>query len=244
VTRARVTAWTADRPMRRLEAALVEEYLQRDRVAGLLQRESAPGDEELTVQRWLAETPAKRLTVDLLYGDLLEGPPRSVLDVGGGLSALTRLLAARHEYELLDLMAHDQESKIAKFRESLPGLRLHRADWWSAEISGPYDVVVANDLFPNVDQRLALFLDRLLPLAREIRLSLTYYNRPRFYLAKRLDADEILGVLAWDGRQTRAALEPYAARIERACLDELARTDDTVFANGRQVCVLTLRGDA
>ena len=229
--------------IRRIGQDLVEEYCHDDRIARLLAAESRLGDEELTSQRWLLETPAKRLVYDMLYGDLLDGEGRRVLDVGGGLSALTRRLDARHRYELVDLMAHEPRERVAAFRASLNGATIHDRDWWECTFAGPYDVVVANDIFPNVDQRLALFLERVLPMTSEVRLSLTYYNEPRFYLTKRLDAEEVLCLSAWDGDLTRAALSEFAERIEGLDWTHFDHTDDSVFDNGRQVVVLRLRGD-
>jgi hypothetical protein len=118
------------------------------------------------------------------------------------------------------------------------------SDWWRCDFIDRYDLVIANDLFPNADQRLQLFIERALPIARVLRLSLTYYNRPRFYLTKRMDADEILCLLAWDGKQTANALVPFRDRIVLPDFAQFDEIDDSVFDNGRQVAVVTLRGDA
>jgi hypothetical protein len=230
--------------MRRIGRELLEQYRRDDRIVRLLASDSLAVDEALTSQRWLRETPAKRLIYDLLYGDLLDGAGRHILDVGGGLSALTRRLASRHRYELVDLMAHDPPERLAALRASLGSAVIHDRDWWECRFAGPYDVVVANDLFPNADQRLGLFLERVLPIAREVRLSLTFYNNPRFYVTKRVDADEIFCVLAWDGRQTAAALAPFRDRIAMPDFGAFDCNEDWVFDNRRQVVVATLQGDA
>lgn len=59
---------------------------------------------------------------------------------------------------------------------------------------------------------------------------------------KRTDADEVFHVLAWDAHQLRRALEPYASRLATPDLDCLLRDGPSLFANGRQVCAVTLRG--
>jgi hypothetical protein len=115
------------------------------------------------------------------------------------------------------------------------------SDWYQFNAKGHYDVVIANDLFPNVDQRLELFIERFLPLSSEIRLSLTYYHYPRFYAVKRLDADEILCLLAWDGEQVRHTLGKYVDYIEAPDLGVLLKDCPSLFANGRQVCMVSLR---
>src|SRR5262249_9598958 len=108
---------------------------------------------------------------------------------------------------------------------------------------GPWDLVIANDLFPNVDQRLTLFLERFLPKACEVRLSLTYYNSSRFYRVKRIDADEALCMLAWDGNQVAQALLPYQSRITAPRFNQLSKTLSKLYANDRQVCSVSLKGD-
>ena len=230
--------------MRRIDQSLLRVYSRRDRIGRLLADESQPADAGLTVQKWLVATPAKRLIYEMLYGDLLESRGLRILDVGGALNALTRRLACRHRYELVDLMVHDAPAQVAAYRAAAELFSLRIGDWWSCDFSDRYDVVVANDLFPNVDQRLSLFLERMMPIASQIRLSLTYYNRPRFYLTKRVDADEILCMLAWNGVQVADALAPYRDRIAEPDFALFERSDESVFDNGRQVIVMALRGDA
>jgi hypothetical protein len=218
-------------------------YLADDPIAAMATVLALPGDTSLTCQRWLDQSPPKRLVFERLYGDLLRGEQRlRVLDVGGGLTAFTRELARRHDYVLVDLLAHDA-GHAAVFREVLGPLSLHVHDWYGYRPDCDFDIIIANDVFPNVDQRLALFLSAFLPRTREIRLSLTYYESPRFYLARRLDADEVLCMLAWNGPLTRAALEPFVGRIRGPRLDLLsARQEESVYPNGRQVCLVELDG--
>jgi hypothetical protein len=228
--------------MELVTTTLVEEYLRQDRILGALNSSSRPGDEDLTCQRWLRNEPAKRLILQKLYGDLLTGPRRRVLDVGGGLTSITRVLAARHDYTLIDLMAHDRLPDVHGMLEGSLSAKVLVQDWYEADLEDAYDVVVANDLFPNVDQRLGLFLDRILPRAAEVRLALTYYNDPRFYLAKRVNADEILCLLAWDGATTSRCLTRYEKHVEKPNFELLSTAAPSPFANRRQVCLATLRG--
>lgn len=229
--------------MRRLVHRDLEAYSARDWIGELLTATARQNDEKLVCQRWLAETPAKRLVFAELYGDLLNSAGIRILDVGGGLSSLTRLLAERHNYELVDFMAHDAPEIVEGFCASGPSLVIHQTDWFAVDLIGPYDVVIANDLFPNVDQRLELFLRKFLPVCREVRLSLTYYNEPRFYLSKRIDADEILCMLAWNGRMTRLALEPFVERICAPSLEVFNADGESLFPNKRQVCLISLAGN-
>jgi hypothetical protein len=229
--------------MRRLGQRDLDAYLADDWIDGLLTECAREDDAALVCQRWLAETPAKRLIFAELYGELLDSGGLRILDVGGGLTSLTRRLAEAHRYELIDFMAHDPPAAVARFRASVPGLVAHEADWSEVDLAGPYDIVLANDLFPNVDQRLGPFLHEALPICGEIRLSLTYYNEPRGYRAKRVGADEILSVLAWNGPMTRLALEPYADRIHGPDMGVFDANRDSIFPNRRQICLVALKGD-
>ena len=221
----------------------VEQYLTTDSVAAMGSALAQPNDRQLTCQRWLDESAPKRMIFEWLYGDLLRADRAlRVLDVGGGLTTFTREFVRRHNYVLLDLLAHDNEETVASFRELVPAEQLQAVDWFDYQPDAAFDVVIANDLFPNVDQRLTLFLDRFLQHAREIRLSLTYYDSPRFYRARRIEADEQLCMLAWDGRQTRSALEPFVGRVRNPDMGIFSRPNKSVYANGRQVCLIRLEG--
>lgn len=227
--------------MHRLGSDILDAFAGSDGIEDMLA--GAPeGDAALACQRWLRATPAKRYAAHVLYGDLLASEGLRVLDVGGGLTTLTRTLAERHDYTLVDIMAHDSDASISAFLASAPAFKVIKEDWFAAIGDEKFDVVIAADLFPNVDQRLALFLDRVLPHCGQVRLSLTYYNEPRFYQTWRIDADEVLCMLAWDGEQTARTLGRYADRIVNADFDLFAVTSDSVFPNKRQVCLLTLLG--
>jgi hypothetical protein len=230
--------------MELLTEASVVNYLCNDSIAALMDVWSEADDENLVCQRWLRDSAAKRLIFERLYGDLLNAARGlRVLDVGGGLTCFTRVLAERHPYELLDLMAHEDAAALERASAPPVGPLLHVMDWYDFEPAGAYDVVIANDVFPNVDQRLALFLDRMLPATREIRVSLTVYPEPRFYRTRRVDGEEVLCMLAWNGELTARVLGHYANRIVAPDFTLLTAENPPIFPNGRQVCLVTLRGE-
>ena len=49
-------------------------------------------------------------------------------------------------------------------------------------------------------------------------------------------------MLAWDGRQTRAALDPFRDRIRDPAMELFSAVNESVYANGRQVCLARLEG--
>lgn len=202
----------------------LEQYLKSDWILKWLESYSKWRDRHATTHKWLVESAPKRMIYSMLYGDLisLEGS-RGILDIGGGYCSLSRLLAKKHIYFLIDLQKSGR-------------------DWYKFNAMGTYDIVIANDLFPNVDQRLELFLAKFLPICKEMRLSLTYFDKPHWYTLKKTEGDEILTMLAWTGRQTRRILDKYNST--QVDLDFMETDIPSIFPNGRQVAIVTMKGGA
>lgn len=161
--------------------------------------------------------------------------------MSGGYCALTKVLARNVDYTLLDFLAHGGKDYVRSL-----GLNLVEKDWWEAEPEGIYDVVIANDIFPDVDQRLELFIEKMLPICKELRIVLTYYNTPKFYQTKRVDDSEIMTFLSWDGEITALKLRKYLDRISDTSqeqLEEMKNNFSSIYWNGRQAAYIKLRGD-
>lgn len=223
----------------------VEEYMKNDWILDQLRQYERAGEKEIRTHRWLLEMENKRTIYADVYGDFLQNDmkeQKSVLDVGGGINALTKLLAANSSYTLIDFLAHGGENYLGLHSE----LECYCGSWYDYEIEKDYDIVIANDLFPDVDQRMEIFLDKFLPHCRELRLVITFYNAPQFYETKRMDDSEILTFLSWDGEITGLKLKKYLSRMEDTNEEELfdlKNADESVFWNGRQVAYVKLRGD-
>jgi len=183
-------------------------------------------DNMFTSHKWLVNSLPKRAIYNILYGDLLESKTsKKILDIGGGFCSLTNILVEKHDYYLLDIMAHDETNDLGDF--------LIKESWYDFK-PDEYDIVISNDLFPNVDQRLELFLKKYIPLTKEIRISLTYYNTPRFYTTKRVDADEIFCQLAYDGCQVKNILEKFFDEN----FEDLLLNPPSLFSNGRYIKII------
>jgi len=164
----------------------------------------------------------------MLYKDLiLESGGKSVLDIGGGYNGITNIIASKNDYTLLDIC--DSGENIQHIQD----------DWYKLRYKkNIYDVIIANDIFPNVDQRLEPFLYYFLPKCKEMRLSLTYYNKWKYYQTKRTDGDEIFYQLSYNGRQTKDILDKFFDRsFEALLLDQ-----PSLFLNGRQIYILKEKG--
>lgn len=141
-------------------------------------------------------------------------------------------------------MAHGGSEYIEKVSKKY-NIKWLKTDWYTTKQMEDYDIIVANDIFPDVDQRLELFIERMLPHCRQLRLVLTYYNKPCFYTTKRIDDSEIMTFLSWDGEITALKLRKYFGRsnADENELNYMAGNFDSIFYNGRQVSYITIRGE-
>jgi hypothetical protein len=193
--------------------------------------------------QWLINSPEKRMIYSHMYGDVLAGKRGSTLDVGGGFCSITNKMISNGNYYLLDIMAHDNHEDLRNIEKNCGKNFWINSDWNLFELNQDYDLIVANDLFPNVDQRLDAFIEKYLPYCKELRLSLTYYDNDRSYKVKRVDADEIFYMLAWDGIRLQRTLEKFKDRIDDYDPKLFDNKSSSIFSNGRKVCVLNVRGD-
>lgn len=223
----------------------LDEYLKNDWIKELMDQVKTDEEDEIRTNKWLYEIKPKRMIYADVYGDLLRQGGKKVLDVGGGINALTKILAMKNEYTLLDFVAHGGE-RYAEILSRDYGVKWLSKDWYSVDDIGQYDVIVANDIFPDVDQRMELFIDRMLKHCKELRLVITYYNRPVFYTSKRIDDSEILTFLSWDGEITAMKLKKY---IDRAIdtteedIDFIQTSRESLYRNGRGICSICFNGD-
>lgn len=230
--------------MKTYQKSDLEIYLQNDWILKRLSEEECETEKEIRTNVWMSTMENKRMVYADVYGDILknmwEGKKR-VLDVGGGFSALTKVLAKNVDYTLVDFLAHGGKEYVRK-----QDINLIEKDWNEAELEGSYDIVIANDIFPDVDQRMELFIDRMLPICRELRLVLTYYNSPKFYTTKRTDDSEVMTFLSWDGEITALKLKKYLHRLYDTSVQQIEEMKDnfsSIYWNGRQVSYIRIKGD-
>jgi hypothetical protein len=224
---------------------MLDTYMTDDITLRQLNAAAADDRQQLTSHVWLLNSPPKRMIFQQMYGDLLAGTStvNTVLDVGGGYTSLTRTMLKRYGYALLDIMAHDDHALLRKIEADVARDFWIGDDWDKYACNDGWDLVIANDLFPNVDQRLDLFLEKYLPRCRELRITFTYYNTQRWYKVKRVDGEEIFHMVAWDGVQVKRVLEKYADRVLDPNFDLLLQNPASMFDNKRQLAMATLQGD-
>lgn len=195
--------------------------------------------------RWLVDAPWKRVIYYKLFEDILFNREKlSILEVGGNISFCTLLLCKKHDYTLLELASHEGEEHYRNLEKILGQKFFILGDWSEHEIrkSEQFDLVIANDLFPNVDQRLYEFIEKFIPLAKIIRLTLTYYKNTCFTV-KRIPSGELLTVKPWELDQISELVNRYKDRIigYSDCL-EYEDLRGVVFGNRRNVIALEMKG--
>lgn len=217
----------------RYSDADLQAYLQNDVV--LQQLQNLAEYKTFATHEWLLSIPAKRLIYQDVYGELLNTKGKSILDIGGGFSGLTTVLSANHDYTLVDIMAHNHEemNKLAKDLH----MEWVKEDWFNFVPTKQYDYIIANDLFPNVDQRLVAFIKKFKPFAGTLVATLTCYESDRFYVTKRVDADEVLTVKPWNWGMTRYGLTEALPELASLLPEKFSKTETEapLFANGRDV---------
>lgn len=223
---------------------MLHEYLKDDWILKMMDEVMSAEEKEIRTNQWLYEMEPKRLIYADVYGDLLKTGGKRVLDVGGGYNALTKVLGQKNDYHLLDFMAHGGDSYLGRIEKKY---KIHwiNEDWFETKMSD-YDVIVANDIFPDVDQRMELFIEKAMAHCKELRLVITFYNNPRYYLTKRTNDLEMLTFLSWDGEITALKLRKYINRIENFNMEKLENMKNdmsSIYWNGRQVYSLSLKGD-
>lgn len=214
----------------------LDKYLQRDFILEILEKESLENDKLFKSQNWLLRDPVKRYITYTLYENIIFNQNKSlkVLDIGGGVSALTRIYKNNVNYKLVDILALDNENNLTKGLKEV----LVKKDWYEINIKN-YDLIIANDLFPNVDQRLEEFINKYKAKTKKIILSLTWYEN-NFYKTKRVDADEIIFCKAWNFENIILILEKFKKNILNYNSKLFDLKEESLYKNGRHIFIVEM----
>lgn len=222
--------------MKRYTPFDLEKYLKSDVLLEKLKK--YPNDAEFTSHKWLLDIPAKRLIYQDVYGEFLKsknnlpaGKARKILDIGGGFCGLSRELIKNHKYTLVDILTHENHERIKKI-ESEIGKFWVNSDWSDFKPQGKYDIIIANDIFPNVDQRLEKFIKKFKPHTKKMVLTLTCYDLDKSYQVKRIDADEVFTIKPWTSSITSLVLKET---FGKGAPVSKKTGNQSIFKNGRSV---------
>lgn len=225
----------------------LDKYLDNDWVLEEIKKNSQ--DDIFISQKWMKEIPAKRMIYADVYEELLKTNGKKILDVGGGFCGLSRKLIENHNYTLIDIMTAGSGEKLRSVEKETGKNFWQNKDWDEFEPEGNYDLIIANDIFPNVDQRLGKFLRKYKGRARKMILTLTCYDQKSrladwtekvmtlvYNRVKRTNGDKIIFVRAPSTEETNKILVENLG--EKALM--LEKGGGSIFKNGRTVCKLEI----
>ena len=194
---------------------------------------------DFVCDQWLINSLPKRFIYNLIYRDLLNKDSNmKVYDVGGGITSFTSKLSEYNDYNLVDILAHGGDINNQNKNKG----RIIKKDWYDINFQ-PSEIVIANDLFPNVDQRVVCFIEKLIPTTKLIRMTLTWYSSINFYKTKRIDGDEILFMNSWLLEDIKKLIYKFSSRIINYDISILNLVTDSVFKNNRNICYIQIKGD-
>ena len=216
----------------------LEKYQLNDWVYDFVKVNNKIIDKNIGTNGWLINSLPKRMIFDKMYGDLINQKIKKnlkILDIGGGINVLQTLISKDHHLTLVDILAHDKKDTAFEFCD-FNNIKLIQKDWFDfLRHDLDYDLIIANDLFPNVDQRLSIFLDICIKQKCEVRISLTVYENNKFYPVKRVDADEFMFMKAWSINDLNSCL---SQKFDLSILNEIENKNKSLFPNGRHIAML------
>ena len=187
--------------------------------------------------KWMLDNPYKLAIFLRIYKDLFEGG-HTIYDIGGGISSLSRLLGLKNEYYLVDPLSSVKAN--GNLEEFISNANIHflQDDWLKFQDTRfeRNSIVIANDIFPNIDQRLPLFLRLAKERKFRFRITLTWYSFPKYYEVKRIDAEEHLMLMQYDEVQLQRVLFDVFPNLDAN--EVLTKRNESFFANGRNICIL------
>ncbi len=223
-----------------VDSRLLKTYMEHDSLLEVLIENAQGDDDKFNSHKLLLQYPEKRMLYFYMYGGFpISHRKSSILDVGGGYCSYTRKLLEIADYTLLDPMEYDDLSLTV---DSIGKNFWINKGWEDYTPDTEYDLVIANNLFPNVDQRLDSFLKKYLPHCRELRMSLAFYNTPKWYRVKKADGFDFT-VLAWNGSQVRDVLLKYQQSFVMVPHWDLLDSMESVYEDGRQIAIVKLIGE-
>lgn len=187
--------------------------------------------------RWMKENPNKLSIYLNMYQDLFNSN-NEIFDIGGGISILSKLLSMGNNYTLIDPLVNEPRSEILLNFLIANRIRHIENDWYEIleKQVKKESVVVANDFFPNIDQRIVAFLELAERKKFYFRITLTWYSFLKYYKVQRTDADEQMILAQFQEFDIEKILAKY---IEKSRIDYvLNNATDSFFENQRKICIL------
>lgn len=190
----------------------------------------------LAINRWVIDAPIRHEINCWVMNQVEQIMPKRILEIGGGVSYFNYFLNKRYEYVNVDFLAHRSEEEV-RF-SSNHEISIVESDWRDFDFSG-FDLCIALDIFPNVDQGISAFLRKSADI-QTLLMSFTVFEIDRFYRAKRLDGDEILTMVPWNLQQLQREVSSEISNLD--ILTDIGHVD-SAFSNNRNVFLVSLHNE-
>lgn len=160
----------------------------------------------------------KRVIFDILYTDI---SGRDVLDVGGAYCGYPDLIRG-NDYTLLEPRKYF----------NMPGIKFIQDVWENYKINETYDYVICSDVFLSNSNHLKEFLDKYLPVCKELRFTLTY----------RFKSTSVYS--GWTLAAINDLLQEYGINQGRNLdVKEVFYKENFALPNARNVYIISFKGD-
>ena len=188
------------------------------------------------LDKWVSSNPIRHKINCWIVNQLEIIKPKRILEIGGGISYLNQYIHSNYDYVNIDFLAHKSEEEVDFLSKS--NMQVIHSDWRSFDFSG-FDLCIAIDIFPNVDQGLSLFLKKA-SIIPSMLMSLTLYENDRFYRTIRVDGDEILTVVPWNLRQLQGETKSEILNIDSITKPKYS---ESAFENKRDVFLVSMHNE-
>lgn len=157
----------------------------------------------------------KRAIFDILYMDLKK---KKILDIGGAYCGVPSIIE-NNDYTLLEPRKYFKMS----------GIKFINDVWGNHKIDEKYDYVICSDLFLSNSNHLKEFLDKYLPVCKELRFTLTY----------RFKSTDVYS--GWTMNMINNLLFDYYGR--NLDIKKIYYKENSYLPNARNVYIISLKGD-
>ena len=181
--------------------------------------------ENNTIDNWYKKSDAKKFVISKSLELISAINPSTMIEIGGGFTSFSTHLANNYSYINYDLLDH-----YAGTQEPPNWLRNYD---WRKIVDLNADLILVLDVFPNVDQGLEEFMNKVKDGTKVI-MTITLRENQKQYLTKRINENEYLTLVSWNIRMLSTAISEKTINLLKSKKGELT----SGFPDGRDVWLL------
>jgi hypothetical protein len=181
--------------------------------------------ENNTIDNWYKKSGAKKYIIYKSLELINAVNPSNMIEIGGGFTSFSMHLANKYSYVNYDLLDH-----YAGTQEPPNWLRNYD---WRKVVDLNADLILVLDVFPNADQGLEEFLNKVNEGTKVI-MTITLRENQKQYLTKRINEDEYLTLVSWNMRTLSTVISETIINLLKS------KKGDSIsgFPDGRDVWLL------